>query len=113
MPHGSTVTSKWSVVSGPGPVVFGNPNAATTTASFTNPGVYTLKLTASDTQFTVSDPMLVTVLLNQPPTANAGPDQQITLPGVSALNGTATDDGLPLGSKLETIWSFVSGPGAV
>jgi RHS repeat-associated protein len=113
MPHGSTVTSTWSFVSGPGPVVFGNVNAAVTTASFTNPGVYTLKLTATDTEFTVSDEMSVTVLLNQPPTANAGPDQEITLPGVSQLNGTATDDGLPRGSVLETTWSFVSGPGPV
>ena len=113
MPHGSTVTSTWSVVNGPGPVVFGNPNAAVTTASFTNPGVYTLKLTATDTEFTVSDEMSVTVLLNQPPTANAGPDQEITLPGVALMNGSATDDGLPRGSVLETIWSFVSGPGPV
>lgn len=113
MPHGSTVTSTWSVVNGPGPVVFGNANAPVTTASFTVPGVYTLRLTATDTEFTVSDEMSVTVLLNQPPTANAGPDQEITLPGNAQLNGTATDDGLPRGSTLETFWSFVSGPGGV
>ncbi|HKG48076.1 MAG TPA: RHS repeat-associated core domain-containing protein [Pyrinomonadaceae bacterium] len=113
MPQGSTVTSTWSVVGGPGPVVFGNVNAPVTTASFTNPGLYTLRLTATDTEFTVSDEMQVTVLLNQPPTANAGPDQVITLPGTSQLNGSATDDGLPRGSTLETFWSFVSGPGSV
>jgi RHS repeat-associated protein len=113
MPHGSTVTSTWSIVSGPGPVVFGNANAPVTTASFTIPGLYTLKLTATDTEFTVSDQMQVTVLLNQPPTANAGPDQEITLPGNAQLNGQATDDGLPRGSTLETFWSFVSGPGPV
>ena len=108
-----TVISTWSLVSGPGPVVFGNANAPVTTASFTNPGVYTLRLTATDTEFTVSDEMSVTVLLNQPPTADAGPDQEITLPGVSTLHGAATDDGLPRGSVLETFWSFVSGPGPV
>ena len=113
MPHGSTITSTWSVVSGPGAVVFGNANAPVTTASFTTPGLYTLKLTATDTEFTVSDEMQVTVLLNQPPTANSGPDQEITLPGNAQLNGSATDDGLPRGSTLETIWSFVSGPGPV
>jgi RHS repeat-associated protein len=113
MPHGSTVTSTWSVVNGPGPVTFGNANAPATTASFTTPGVYTLRLTATDTEFTVFDEMQVTVLLNQPPTANAGPDQEITLPGVSILNGIATDDGLPRGSVLETFWSSVSGPGPV
>jgi RHS repeat-associated protein len=113
MPHGSTVTSTWSLVSGPGSVVFGNANAPVTTATFTTPGVYTLRLTATDTEFTVSDEMSVTVLLNQPPTANAGPDQEITLPGASTLNGSATDDGLPRGSVLETFWSFVSGPAPV
>lgn len=112
-PTGSTVTATWSVVNGPGPVVFGNANAPVTTASFTVPGLYTLRLTADDTQFTASDEMQVTVLLNQPPTANAGPDQEITLPGSAQLNGAATDDGLPRGSTLETFWSFVSGPGGV
>ncbi len=112
-PHGATVTSTWSVVSGPGPVVFGNAHAPVTTASFTNPGIYTLRLTATDTEFTVSDEMVVTVLLNQPPTADAGPDQEITLPSSAQLNGTATDDGLPRGSTLETFWSFVSGPSPV
>jgi RHS repeat-associated protein len=113
MPQGSTVTATWSVTSGPGPVVFANPNAAATTASFTTPGLYTLRLTASDTEFTVFDEMQVTVLLNQAPIVNAGPDQEITLPGNAQLNGTATDDGLPRGSTLETFWSFVSGPGPV
>ncbi|HEU4508352.1 MAG TPA: PKD domain-containing protein, partial [Pyrinomonadaceae bacterium] len=113
LPAGSTVTSTWSLVSGPGSVVFANPNAPVTTASFENPGLYTLRLSANDTEFTVSDEMQVRVLLNQPPVANAGPDQEIILPGSSQLNGTATDDGLPRGSTLETFWSFVSGPGPV
>ena len=113
MPQGSTVTSTWSLVNGPGPVVFGNANAPVTTASFTTPGVYTLRLTATDTEFTVSDEMAVTVLLNQPPTADAGPDQEITLPGVATMNGAATDDGLPRGSVLQTFWSLVSGPAPV
>ncbi len=113
LPAGSTVTSTWSVVSGPGPVVFANPHAALTSASFTNPGTYTLRLTATDTEFTVFDELLVQVLLNQPPVVNAGPDQQITLPGTAILNGTASDDGLPRGSTLETFWTMVSGPAAV
>ena len=32
---------------------------------------------------------------------------------MATLNGSATDDGLPRGSVLETFWSFVSGPGGV
>lgn len=49
---------------------------------------------------------------NQPPVVNAGPDQTITLPAAAALDGTASDDGLPSGS-VTTLWSKVSGSGTV
>ena len=39
---------RWSMVSGPGTVTFGNPNAAITTAAFSAAGLYTLRLTADD-----------------------------------------------------------------
>jgi hypothetical protein len=42
------VTTSWSQVSGPGPVVFGTSNAPITTAGFPQTGVYVLRLTASD-----------------------------------------------------------------
>ena len=48
--------------------------------------------------------------VNQAPTANAGPDQAITLPAGASLSGAASDDGLPSG-VLTTTWSQVSGPG--
>ncbi|HYR90296.1 MAG TPA: right-handed parallel beta-helix repeat-containing protein [Terriglobia bacterium] len=51
--------------------------------------------------------------VNQPPAVNAGPDQTITLPASAALNGTATDDGMPAGSAMTTTWSKVTGPGTV
>src|SRR6266545_918271 len=38
----------WSKESGPGKVAFADPEAPTTVASFTAPGAYVLKLTASD-----------------------------------------------------------------
>lgn len=51
---------------------------------------------------------------NQGPTANAGPDQTVTLPAGVTLNGAAGDDGLPIPPGLLTLaWSKVSGPGAV
>ena len=43
----------------------------------------------------------------------AGPDQTITLPDDATLNGSASDDGLPVGSVLTVGWSRVSGPGQV
>ena len=48
LPAGSTVTTTWSTVSGPGTVTFGNANAVDTTASFSVAGTYVLRLTASD-----------------------------------------------------------------
>jgi len=56
---------------------------------------------------------LVATTLNQAPEVNAGPDETIILPNSATLCGTATDDGLPLGSSLTTAWSVVSGPGEV
>ncbi len=49
---------------------------------------------------------------NVAPTASAGSDQTIKLPGIASLNGSASDDGQPFGT-LGTTWSKVSGPGAV
>src|SRR5262249_14140053 len=54
LPAGATVTITWSKVSGPGTVTFSNPNAASTTASFSQEGNYVLRLTASDTELTAS-----------------------------------------------------------
>jgi len=71
------VTTTWSKVSGPGAVTFGNPAATVTTATFSETGVYTLSLTASDTEFTVSDDVVITVILNATLTldpALAGPN---------------------------------------
>jgi RHS repeat-associated protein len=117
LPTGSTLTSSWSKVSGPGTVNFANPNVTVTTASFTSAGTYVLRLSASDSQLNSSDDVTMTVLdpatPNKPPVVDAGSDQAITLPNVANLNGTVSDDGLPVGSTVNTSWSKVSGPGAV
>lgn len=42
------VTTTWSKVSGPGTVTFGNPSELSTTAEFSEQGVYVLRLTADD-----------------------------------------------------------------
>src|SRR6185369_2239618 len=84
LPQGSTLTITWSKVSGPGNVTFSNANAASTTATFSQAGNYTLRLTASDTDLTASDDVAVTVIPeNHAPVVNAGPDQTVYLPATA------------------------------
>ena len=42
---------------------------------------------------------------NQAPTVSAGADQTIALPTDAPLNGSCSDDGLPLGNALSCVWS--------
>ena len=60
IPPGTTTTT-WSKVSGQGTVTFGNANALNTTASFSLPGVYVLRLTANDGALSASDDVQITV----------------------------------------------------
>jgi hypothetical protein len=112
------VTTAWSKVSGPGNVTLANAAARSTTASFSTPGTYVLRLTAGDGQFQVFDEVTITVqsapVVNQPPQVSAGADQTIQLPASATLAGTATDDGLPVApGAVSTTWTRVSGPGTV
>ncbi|MBU1694957.1 MAG: PKD domain-containing protein, partial [Verrucomicrobia bacterium] len=111
------VTGCWSLVSGPGTVTFANPAEPVTTAMFSDPGTYVLRLTGSDSELTSSDDLTITVNpdLNQPPVVDAGEDQAVMFaegePLVSApLGSTVSDDGLPWGIVNEQ-WSVVDGPG--
>ncbi|WKZ15139.1 MAG: hypothetical protein QY317_14685 [Candidatus Jettenia caeni] len=56
-----TVTTIWSMVSGPGTVTFGEANAVDTTASFSAAGSYVLKLTADDNELNTSAEVSITV----------------------------------------------------
>ena len=105
------LTYKWTKASGPGTVTFANATGASTTVTFSVGGVYTLKLTVSDSVLSGSDTIVITV--NKAPVVNAGPDQ--TVPTLSAiLNGSATDDGLPNPpGALTYTWTKVNGPGTV
>src|SRR5436190_99225 len=95
-PHG-TLTTTWSMFTGPGTVTFGNANALSTTASFSIAGTYTLRLTASDSVLTTTDDVVITVnaAANQAPVVSAGAEQRIRLPANATLVGSATADGRP------------------
>lgn len=61
LPSG-TLRVRWSKESGPGSVVFGSPRKLATTATFSVPGRYSLKLNASDGQLEASAVVAVEVL---------------------------------------------------
>jgi len=50
-----SVTLQWSKVSGPGTVTFSSPNAEATTARFSGPGIYGLRLSAAGTTTALDD----------------------------------------------------------
>ncbi|QJE96378.1 PKD domain-containing protein [Luteolibacter luteus] len=61
LPAGLALTRSWSVVSGPAGVLLANANTATVTATFPALGTYVLRFTASDTELSSSDEVMVTI----------------------------------------------------
>jgi hypothetical protein len=114
LPNG-TLLIQWSQVSGPGSATFSSANQPVTQATLPVVGTYVLQLSANDTQYTsTSTATVILTQANQPPVVTVGADKTITYPANSAaLTGTATDDGLPVGSTLQISWSKVVGPGNV
>jgi hypothetical protein len=72
LPSGASVSTVWTVQSGPDGAVFADPNAVDTTVTFVNEGTYELLLTADDTALQGSDTVQVIVEAASAPTANAG-----------------------------------------
>lgn len=56
-----TLKFSWKKISGPGTVTFSNSGGATTNASFSAAGVYTIRLTVSDSKLSGTDDLVVTV----------------------------------------------------
>ena len=109
-PRGGTLTSAWSLVSGPGLAAFADPASPSTTVTFGAAGTYVLRLSASDGTLTATDDVVVTANpANEPPVVDAGPPQAVTS-RQTVLHGTVRDDGLPAGSSVTVLWSQVSGP---
>jgi len=114
LPSGSILSRLWTKVSGPGDVTFGNANATETTVNFTATGNYILRLQANDTVLNTQDDVSITVTsVNQAPIVSAGSDQSVVFGTTVNLNGTVSDDGLPNGSVLSSLWMKVSGLGDV
>ncbi len=74
LPSGSTLTTTWSQLSGPGTVTFANASSPATTATFSQSGVYTLQLSATDSLLTTNDTVVITV--NPTGTDEPGADRE-------------------------------------
>lgn len=98
-PTPATLTRMWSKTSGPGAVTFADASAASTTATFSQPGTYVLRLAASDGEATTYDETTVTVTAsstiavaaNDPNGAETGPENgQFTFTRTGSLSGAVT-----------------------
>jgi CubicO group peptidase (beta-lactamase class C family) len=110
-----TPALKYTWTASPAGVQFNTSTASQTTARFAAPGTYTLTLAVDDGALQATDALTVTVNdvpTNLAPVVNAGADLSTEVPRVTALHGTATDDGVP-NATLAISWSVVGGPGPV
>jgi hypothetical protein len=99
------VTTQWSMVKGPGTVLFTTPGAVSTNATFSMPGVYTLALTADDGSRTASSKVKINVIADSGadpawvgywPFDNSAADQQLGNNGVLKGNPVYSTDIAPV-----------------
>jgi hypothetical protein len=110
-PDGTGVSYLWTKISGPANYNILNATTATIDINSLVEGVYQFQLKVTDNKgISATDIMQVTVspATNQPPVANAGSDQIITLPTNSlTISGKGSDaDGIVASYQ----WSKISGP---
>lgn len=105
----STTTTQWLMISGPGSVTINNADQKEATAQFTQPGKYTLRLSANDGEFLSADEVIIEV--NSAPLVEAGENITILLNEDIELTGLISDDGIPTDPGIFIVqWSQISGP---
>ncbi|MBZ5634919.1 MAG: hypothetical protein LAO55_17495 [Acidobacteriia bacterium] len=99
LPFGGTLTTSWDTIATPAGATVGYLNQTLTSisAGFSDPGSYTLRITSTDTQFTVSQDVTVTVTGNpiDPPTVSlTSPIDGAEITAPSSVVGTADSPNL-------------------
>jgi len=114
---GTIASFAWAQISGPSTSSLTGANTATATAASLLAGQYTFELTVTDNSGAISKARVkITVIPvsggTQPPVANAGADQTITLPANSVtIDGSASV--APSGNIVSYVWTEKSGPSSV
>ncbi|HSB91560.1 MAG TPA: T9SS type A sorting domain-containing protein, partial [Flavitalea sp.] len=111
-PDGTIFRYQWRQVAGPSTIKPSNSTTATATAAGMKlPGVYKFELKVTDNRASFSvDTISITV--NTPPVASAGPDQVLNLPlNSTTLNGSTSTDAN--GTIVSYAWTKTSGPTAL
>lgn len=107
------LTVTWSLMSGPGLVSFGNPNAIDTTAAFSQTGTYVLQLSAFDGALTTTDTTVVVVMSSgvsnvfEKRIAAGNDDAEESASG--AVYRSSSDLELVYDSSLQTVGLYYSG----
>jgi hypothetical protein len=108
---GTISAFQWARISGPATYIMTTLTGASTTVHGLVEGSYQFELTVTDNLGAIGKDTVVVIVNpapNQPPVANAGADQTITLPTSSvALNGSGAD---PDGAIVSYSWNKISGP---
>lgn len=105
-PDGDTLTFAWTQTAGTAVTLTGPDSASPTFAAPTTAGTLTFELTVSDGKASATDTVDVSVGgANQPPIANAGPNQSVQAGDTVTLNGTGSSD--PDGDTITYAWTQV------
>lgn len=109
---GDPITHEWNIHSKP----FNSVNATISPSGETSTfvpdvrGTYTIRLAVSDSFGAINYDYMAVSFPNDPPIANAGPDQIVYAPVSVNLDGSASND--PNGDPIRSwYWNFVSWPG--
>ncbi len=118
LPAGGTITRRWVKIVGPGNVTFTAPTSAATSATFSQPGHYTLRYIVNDGNREGAANLVVLVSdpngSNEAPSVSAGEDRVTPFPAAVNLSGSVSDDGMPASpGRLTILWTKESGMGSV
>lgn len=104
---GDSLTYSWAQTGG---TAVSLSSVSAVSPTFTAPlagGALTFRLTVSDGTTTTTDTVIVTVVANRAPVANAGPDQSVRVRSGVTLNGSASTD--PDNNPLTYAWAQTGG----